>query len=318
MQTYLKTKPPIVQLLIFAGLTFGVFLAVSLIGVMVLTNITGIALLDMGDVAKWDAQNPNTILFIRGMMVIQFLGLFFIPSLLFAYFSDPKPAVYLCLKDPHHYSYWVLGIALLLFSIPLVEAIGLLNQKINLGGSIQQWMKTMEEDATRQLKFMLDRHSIKDLLANLFFIAVLAGVGEEIFFRGVLQRLFIRITKNPWVGIIITAILFSGFHFQFFGFFPRLLLGILLGALYWYSGSLWTAILAHFFYDALLVTLIYIYPHMLNDPAAGIIDSSRITVMAAISFALTSLLVWQLIKKSKSGYEQVYKDDHLPPNPFSF
>ena len=79
----------------------------------------------------------------------------------------------------------------------------------------------------------------KDLLIMIFLVGMLPAIGEELFFRGILQKLFIQIFKKAWPGIIFTAFLFSAIHMQFMGFFPRMALGIILGALYWYSGSLY-------------------------------------------------------------------------------
>lgn len=318
MQTYLKSRPVWIQLLLFMGMAFGVFIVFSLIGVAILSNITGISILQLQDIDKWDSTNPNMILYIRGMLLIQFLGLFVIPSWLFGYFSDPKPAQYLGLKQPHHSLYWILGIAALLVSIPFVEYTGILNQKMIIGGEAQKWMKNMEEEAAKQIQFMLNKHTPKELLLNLIFISVFAGIGEELFFRGVLQRLFIKLTKSPWAGIILTAALFSGFHLQFYGFLPRLFLGVLLGALYWYSGSLWTAIIAHFIYDGLIIVIAYVKPDMIKDPNATIVDPAQLSIMALVSAALTFLVVWQMIKRSKTKYAAVYKDDKPPHDEFSF
>ena len=71
--------------------------------------------------------------------------------------------------------------------------------------------------------------------------------------------------QKSWVGIIVSAAIFSAMHMQFYGFLPRFALGVLLGLIYWYSGSLWVAILAHFIYDAVLIVLAYFYPEMLDD-----------------------------------------------------
>jgi hypothetical protein len=299
-------------------MAFGLFMVLSLIGVSILSATTGISLFQLQDINKWDSKDPNMILFIRGMLLIQFLGLFVIPGLLFGYFSDPKPARYLGLKPPGQGFYWILGAAALLVSIPFVEYMGLINQKLIVGGEAQKWMKSMEEEAAKQVQFMLSKHTPGELFLNLIFISLFAGIGEELFFRGVLQRLFIKLTKSPWAGIIITAILFSGFHLQFFGFLPRLFLGILLGALYWYSGSLWTAMLAHFIYDGLIIVIVYFKPEMVNDPNATIVDSAQLSLMALLSAALTLMVVWQMIKRSKVSYKEVYKDDHPPYDEFSF
>lgn len=318
MQTYLKSKPIGIQLLLFIGMAFGIFTVFSLVGVAILSNITGISLLELQDISTWDSSDPDMIFYIRGMLLVQFLGLFVIPTMLFAYFSDPQPGNFLGLRNPQKAAYWILGIAVLLVSIPLVEYLGLLNHKMVIGGETQKWMEALEEEAAKQIQFMLNKRTPTELILNLIFISVFAGVGEELFFRGVLQRLLIKLTKNPWAGIILAALLFSGFHFQFFGFLPRLLLGILLGAIYWYSGSLWTAILAHFFYDAFIIVLVYSNPKMIEDTNATIVNPSQLGLMALVSAAITFFLVWQMIKQSKTSYTQVYKDDYLPKDELSF
>ena len=169
----------------------------------------------------------------------------------------------------------------------------------------------MEEEAARQIKFMLKDRSIGELIKNLVFISLFAGIGEELFFRGILQRMFIRATKNAWMGIILAAAIFSAFHFQFYGFFPRLFLGVLLGAIYWYSGSLWVAILAHFLYDAAVIVLVYFNPQMLQDTEASLIKGQEMQLLigAMISLAIAFVILSQMQKRSATSYEAVYNDD---------
>lgn len=317
MQTYLKTKPVWIQFLLFLGMAFGIFLILSFTGLIILSKMTGISLLDFQNFEKWDINDPKMIFFVRGMMLIQFLGLFLIPSLLFAYLSDPSPLQYLQIRKPYSPSYWILGIAIMLIAIPAVEYIGFLNQKISFGGSAQNWMKSKEEDAAKQIQFMLNRHTPGQLILNLIFISLFAGIGEELFFRGILQRMFIRGLKNPWAGIIITAIIFSAFHLQFFGFFPRLILGIVLGAIYWYSGSLLTAMLAHFLYDGLIITLVYLHPEMMQDVNEPMIHSPVLPVYAAISAGLTLVLIRYMKKKSRTSYNDTYRNDGSVLNQFT-
>ena len=50
-------------------------------------------------------------------------------------------------------------------------------------------MKASEESAAKQIGFMLKRNTVQDLLLNLVLVAVFAGVGEELLFRGVLQAI---------------------------------------------------------------------------------------------------------------------------------
>jgi uncharacterized protein len=309
MQTYLKTKPVWVQLLLFIGMAFGLFVILTLIGTVILSKITGVGILEIKGIGKWNPNDPRMIHFIRGLLLIQFLGLFLIPSILFAYFSDPKPLKYLGLKQPNKHIYWILAIVVMFVAIPAVEYIGVLNQKMNFGAGTQKWMKGMEEEAAKQIQFMLAKHTPAELITNLIFISLFAGVGEEIFFRGILQRLFIRALKNPWMGIVLTAAIFSAFHFQFFGFFPRLALGIVLGTIYWYSGSLWTAIIAHFIYDGFIIVLVYFNPSMIKDPDQSIMNPNSLLPMAVISLGLTILILRLMKKNSSVSYADVYRDD---------
>lgn len=319
MQTYLKTKPVWIQLLLFAGMAFGLFIILTLIGTLILSKIFGVGLTEVQNISQWNATDPRMIHFIRGLLLLQFLGLFLIPSLLFAYFSDPKPLNYVGLKQPVKPVFWILAIVAMFIAIPAVEYIGALNQKMSLGADTQKWMKNMEEEAAKQIQFMLSKHTPKELILNLIFISLFAGIGEEIFFRGILQRLLIRAFKNPWMGIVLTAAIFSAFHFQFFGFFPRLLLGIVLGAIYWYSGSLWTAMLAHFVYDGSVIVLAYLNPSIVKNADQSIINTSHLAVLGFISLVVTILILWLMKKNSSASYEQVYGNDKpLQPDKLSF
>ncbi len=319
MQTYLKTKPVWMQLLLFLGLAFGIVLVLYIIGTAVLSGITGISSAEMGNANQLKDATQRALV-IRGQVLMQFLGLFLLPSLLFAYYADPNPAQYLGLKKPSKMGYWVVAIALLFITLPLVEYTGLINKKINFGPEFQSWSQSMEERTQETIQFMLSLNSVGDLLLNLIFIAGFAAVGEELFFRGILQRLFIKSTKNPSTGIIIAAFFFSFFHFQFFGFIPRFLLGIVLGAIYWYSGSLYTAIAAHFVYDAAIIIVVYLNPQMLQNPDATMMNQTYLGIAALLSAVVTGTLIWWMKKASVADYNEVYADeeDGPTPNDFSF
>lgn len=291
-------------------MAFGIFTVLSLISISILSKITGISAFEISNIANWNNNNPGIIVYVRGMLLMQFLGLFVIPSLLFAYFSDPQPMSYIGLKPPIKSIYWVLGVMVMFLAIPLVEYTGILNRQVHFGPSLQSWMQSMEDEAAQQIKFMLSDHSIGNLILNVIFIALFAGIGEELFFRSILQRLLIRVTKNPWAGIIIAAFLFSFFHFQFFGFVPRFLLGILLGAIYWYSGSIWPAMLAHFAYDGFFIVLAYFRPQIMNDTNATLFDTtSAMALSALVSAIIVMALVWLMKRHSSISYAETYKND---------
>ena len=314
---YFKKVHPLLQLIIFAGMAIGCFMIIGFVGTLVLAKATGMGLMEVSDPDKWDYSNPSLLTFLRGILVIQFFAFYIIPVFLFARFCDPRPTQYLGLTSAKPL-YIVLGITVLFIALPFVDWTGMINhQLIPETTAVGKWMKESEESLATQIGFMLKRNTVQDLLINLVVVAVFAGVGEELFFRGVIQRLFIKLFKSPWPGIIVTAFIFSAIHLQFYGFIPRFILGILLGLIYWYSGSLWPAIIAHFAYDAFAVVMIWFNP-ALADQESVTVSLGNKTLLAAISLALIIGIVILMKKRSTNSYEAVYARDNIDDsNPFA-
>jgi membrane protease YdiL (CAAX protease family) len=307
MQTYLKSKSTVVQLLIFMGLAAAGAVILLGFGGFALSAITGTSLEEMGNPARSHGPVSDTTLWnLRMLVLFQFLGLFAIPSYVFARLSDPNPVAYLGLRAPWRRSYWLLGSVILVASIPLVEYTGLLNRQIHFSAGLAGKIAEMEKSAAATLQLLLERRSIGNLLINLLFIAVFAGVGEELFFRGILQRLLIRSLRSPLAGIIVSALCFSFFHFQFYGFVPRFILGALLGAAYWYSGSLWVAVLAHTLFDAIQLIMAWFHPELVTSDSVLNTTAAKLLPAALISAVLTGILLWIMKRHSRTRFSEVY------------
>ncbi|WP_192347716.1 CPBP family intramembrane glutamic endopeptidase [Algoriphagus sp. Y33] len=122
---------------------------------------------------------------------------------------------------------------------------------------IESWMKEMEDQLLKFTLFLTDFQSIPELLMGVVVIGILAGIGEEMFFRGLIQPKMHQYTGNAHVGIWLTAFIFSAIHAQFYGFLPRLFLGGMFGYLYYYSGSLTYPILAHIVNNTFTILMVY-------------------------------------------------------------
>lgn len=123
----------------------------------------------------------------------------------------------------------------------------------------EEWAREKEEELKLITDFLTEFDSFTQFIIVFIIVAVIPGIGEELIFRGILQNKFHLYFKNIHVAIIVTAILFSGFHMQFFGFVPRLFLGILFGYIYYWSGNIWYPILGHFINNGFTLILIYLY-----------------------------------------------------------
>jgi membrane protease YdiL (CAAX protease family) len=124
--------------------------------------------------------------------------------------------------------------------------------------SVENWMKYKEMEAEILTKSLLVMKSYENLFINLLIIAVIPAIGEELIFRGCIQRIISRGTNNYHIGIWGAALLFSAIHLQFYGFLPRLLLGALFGYIYVYTRSIIAPILAHFYNNGVAVISAFI------------------------------------------------------------
>jgi len=132
----------------------------------------------------------------------------------------------------------------------------------------EQWARAKEDEALVLTKFLTNFPDMAHLLVGLLVVAVVPAVVEELVFRGVVQRNLVRWTGSRTVGVWLAAAVFSAVHFQFFGFVPRLLLGLLLGYLYEWSGNILLPMAAHFTNNALQLILLYVVQHRAAVPAA--------------------------------------------------
>ena len=150
-----------------------------------------------------------------------------------------------------------LGVMAIISISPLIDVLSTWNQGLQLPKSlrsIEDWMINTEKAAEVATNTLLNTDSWGGFFMNIIIIAIMAGIGEELMFRGVIQKILIGWTKNIHLGILYTAIIFSAIHFQFYGFVPRMILGMVLGYLYIWSKSLWVPVIAHAINNALTVT----------------------------------------------------------------
>jgi len=185
-------------------------------------------------------------------------------------------------------------------SLPAMNWLVTANQAISLPAALsglEQSMRALEDSAAQTTRQILDMHSLGDLLACLIVVGVMAGLSEEILFRGAMLRLMQggRLGKHAVVWIV--AIVFSAFHMQFYGFFPRMVLGLWLGYLLVWTGSLWVPIIAHALNNSTVVVFTYLtnagylpegYGDNLGLPALG-----AFPWVALVSFvASLALAIW--------------------------
>jgi len=207
-----------------------------------------------------DLNNPENLNLLKYLQISQSTGLFLIPPFILGYLFSGNSWSYLKFRQLPMMVPAVITFLILISCLPVVNFLNEFNQGLQLPGwlsGVENWMKRSEQAAEKLTEAFLAVDSINGLLLNLLMIAVIPAIGEELLFRGVIQRILVEWTKNIHLGIFIAAFIFSAFHFQFYGFLPRLLLGVLFGYLFVYSGSIWYPVIAHFINNAMAVLVYY-------------------------------------------------------------
>jgi len=207
-------------------------------------------------------NEPNSILSIDPtmLMVLQGIGagVFFLllPFLFWRY------ALRLKIQDTfQRFDLVTLGytVLLALAAMIVISAIGAWNMSLDLPDSaFEQWAQTKEAELKILTEHLINFTSMSHFLLAILVIGIIPALGEELLFRGLIQNLISKISNNYHIGIWVSAILFSAIHLQFYGFFPRMLLGALFGYIYVWSGRLSVAMFAHFLNNSIALTMAYV------------------------------------------------------------
>lgn len=292
---FLREAPPFTQLLftLIVILVGGIFVTLlGLLGCLLFMGVRPDALIGMMS----RLEDPGNISLFKLFQVLQTVGVFILPPLVLAYALDDKPFRFLQLQRKPTGIAAAIVCVVILAGGPLIEWLSAINQHLALPSWLNQvelWMRNSEDQANELTRAFLETKSITGLAGNLFLVAVLPAIGEELLFRGLLQKLIQRMTGNSHWAIWITATLFSALHLQFFGFLPRLLLGALFGYLLEWTGSLWVPVLAHFVNNATGVITFFVTgsglePDKPDNPVFG----SDLLLPALAS----GLVLWFLLK----------------------
>lgn len=251
----------------------------------------------------YEASSPSS--YVRITQTFGSVGMFLIPALMFAYCQDKKWFNYNdANRKPHH----LLVNATLVLSIvvlPLVAILSQWNEAIPFPEKMASWMRSMEDQSELILRLLTVDHSTQTLLLNLFALALVPAVCEEFMFQGTIQAFLTKWSAKPHLAIWVTAVVFSAIHLQFYGFIPRLLLGAYLGYLFYWSGSLWLPILAHFLHNALTVLVDYTFQgrgiDLSNMRFSDVHGAMPILIGCALVTAMSLVFMWRVQRDVKEG-----------------
>ena len=159
---------------------------------------------------------------------------------------------------------WLSLVVIILFyiaSLPAMNWLVSFNEAMSLPswmGGLESWMREAEDAAAEATQRILDINSVGMLVASVFVVGFMAGLSEEMLFRGAMLRTMQDSRLGTHAVVWIVAILFSAFHMQFYGFIPRMVLGLWLGYLFVWTRNLWVPIIAHTLNNSTVVVFSYL------------------------------------------------------------
>jgi len=251
---------PFSRLAFAIALTFSCFIIIFFAALIVAMPFFHVSLSGALEILK-QTDNPKALVLLKYLQVIQSFGLFIIPPVLLGYLFEKNAWSYLQAKRTGSGDLYFFVFLLMFVSLPFINCLVDLNEMMKLPAGLkglENWMMSAEEQAGKLTNAFLAGKSFGNFLFNIFMIGILPAIGEEFMFRGLIQKLLKDWLKNIHIAIFITSLLFGVMHLQFYGLLPRMILGVMFGYLFFWSGSIWVPIFAHFVNNSGAIIIYYL------------------------------------------------------------
>jgi membrane protease YdiL (CAAX protease family) len=254
-----KEKSPLFQLIVSLGIITGV--GIFLFSVLLLTG-TYIFDADLTLVENpSSAMGDNDLAFLRYIVIIQDISIFIVPAIIILILLNPVGSYLLSMGKMPNAKEIVFVIILTVCLFPVNSFTGQLNSMMQLPdwlSGMEQWMIEKEDDIGDLVNLLIGSRTFGVMMLNLLIIAIIPAIGEELLFRGVFQKIGYRLFRSGHLAVWVTAFFFSFIHFQFYGFIPRFILGLIFGYLFLWSRALWLPIISHFINNSVPVVGAYV------------------------------------------------------------
>lgn len=285
---------------------FGLYLVFAVLsaylGIYITAWVAGVEIpADMATI-DFGSLDAHTVMGYKIFQTVASIGTFIVTALVFArFFEHEKLTTFFGFRSVLP-SAKLLGLTFIiaLSAIPVISFIIYLNQQIPLPASIEETANQLQKTTEGFNIAFLKAPTLGVLFINLFVIAIIPAIGEELLFRGAFMQLFYRFFKeNIHLAIVVTAILFSLMHLQYYNFFAIVFMGVIFGYIYYWSGNIMVAIWAHFINNATTVLFFYLAE---NNPDVEVLAldyqfSPLATVISAIILAGAIYMFYKATKQ---------------------
>ena len=264
MENYTEKPPltgklhPLLGIVSIFFIAFGFYFILSFISLLLvepLFNTSSFEITEVitGNVSEIEESTRQALFFIQGFSAF---GAFIIAPLFYIFLIEQKKPGILFHNQRLTFLTVVLTTVITISFMPVNSLIAEWNMAAELPEFMENWARQQEDAARAATEALTNVTTPGYLLVSFLIIAIIPAIGEELLFRGILQNKLWEVS-NIHLAIWITGILFGVIHLQFYGVIPRVILGVIFGYLYYWSGTLWVPIIAHFVNNGFTLLLLY-------------------------------------------------------------
>jgi membrane protease YdiL (CAAX protease family) len=273
---------------ILTGLVF------QLIGMLLATVIYNISVFELLDITG--EENRKAINAVKFLQIVGALGTFVFSSMLISFFYTGRWLGYFRFGKTISPGAVLLLVLIMVAALPFVNMLTELNTRLELPiEGAENYLRQLEEQTQTLMMTLIRADNFWALLVNLFMIAIIPAIGEELVFRGLIQRHLTEMFRNGHVAIIVASVIFSLAHFQFYSFLPRFFLGLILGYAFYYGRSLWYPIIAHLVNNTLGVVFYYFYMKEATGASLediGTTELMPVTALVSLVVVIVLMYIW--------------------------
>lgn len=293
------------MLLVFLGLGF--FLAGGIQFIIGMKMVpAGTSFDKLGDEMLKAMTDPNNVGLARLSQVLGSLALLFIPAVLYSMVVNGKDPFWLGFNKYITPRQILIGFGIIFFANLMAGPLADLSKSIVANfPRLDAFAKNLEDAYTEQVLMLSNLKSVPEYIMAIFIMAFFPALFEELFFRGALQNLFEKWWKSPFMAILISSVIFSIIHFSIYLFLTRLVLGFVLGFMFYKTKNIWVNVVAHFLNNALAVTQLFIVSRQTQKTDLSKIEPEVSWWMGLIALAAVVLLFKLLEKYSQDNKARI-------------
>lgn len=291
------------QFFLAIGILILSLFAMTGISMVVVQKFYGLSITDLTSVALEDASLHQTMA-IKIAQLITALS-FVVAGFVCVKTYRQKFVSFMGLSTSFNVVHVLLGILMLFALFPAVDALVRFNAALQLPESIASSFSDLEAKSNHTYDLFLKFNQGGQFVLNLLIMSLVAAIGEEFFFRGILMRVLTKWFGSVHMGIILSSVIFTIIHFQPYKFLPMMVLGLFLGYMYYRTRSLWVPMIIHALNNAIVVIADW------SEKSGNTLPifqedfqfSTFQIIISTIAFAGIGYLFWKKTHDSDFNYE---------------